>query len=131
MYTLLSWREVRIRYKQSVMGLMWAVLMPVIITLAGVIIRIAATKLSGRPVSGADIGAIGVKALPWAFFISALRFGTVTVSSKGTFRRSFEVPCTVAGGDHTVTATAPSRQNAAADVTLGPCAVTLAPDFAG
>ena len=89
---MLSWREVRIRYKQSVMGLMWAVLMPVIITLAGVIIRVAATKLSGRPVSGADVGAIGVKALPWAFFISALRFGTVSLAGNSNLVTKIKFP---------------------------------------
>jgi ABC-type polysaccharide/polyol phosphate export permease len=89
---MLSWREVRIRYKQSVMGLLWAFLMPVIITLAGVIVRVAATKLSGRPVSGADIGAIGVKALPWAFFISALRFGTMSLAGNSNLVTKIKFP---------------------------------------
>jgi len=89
---MLSWREVRIRYKQSVMGLLWAVLMPVIITMAGVVVRVAATKLSGRPVSGADVGAIGVKALPWAFFISALRFGTMSLASNSNLVTKIKFP---------------------------------------
>ncbi|HEY7683435.1 MAG TPA: ABC transporter permease [Gemmatimonadales bacterium] len=89
---MLSWREVRIRYKQSVMGLLWAVLMPVIITLAGVIVRVAATKLSGRPVSGADVGSIGVKALPWAFFISALRFGTASLAGNSNLVTKIKFP---------------------------------------
>jgi ABC-type polysaccharide/polyol phosphate export permease len=89
---MLSWREVRIRYKQSVMGLLWAFLMPVIITLAGVIVRVAATKLSGRPVTGADVGAIGVKALPWAFFISALRFGTMSLAGNSNLVTKIKFP---------------------------------------
>jgi ABC-type polysaccharide/polyol phosphate export permease len=89
---MLSWREVRIRYKQSVMGLLWAVLMPVIITMAGVVVRVAATKLSGRPVSGADVGAIGVKALPWAFFISALRFGTMSLAGNSNLVTKIKFP---------------------------------------
>jgi homopolymeric O-antigen transport system permease protein len=89
---MLSWREVRIRYKQSVMGLLWAVLMPVIITLAGVIIRVAATKLSGHAVNGADVGAIGVKALPWAFFISALRFGTMSLAGNSALVTKIKFP---------------------------------------
>jgi ABC-type polysaccharide/polyol phosphate export permease len=89
---MLSWREVRIRYKQSVMGLLWAFLMPVIITLAGVIVRVAATKLSGHPVQGADVGAIGVKALPWAFFISALRFGTMSLAGNSNLVTKIKFP---------------------------------------
>jgi lipopolysaccharide transport system permease protein len=89
---MLSWREVRIRYKQSVMGLLWAVLMPVIITLAGVIVRVAVAKVSGRTVSGADIGAIGVKSLPWAFFISALRFGTMSLAGNSNLVTKIKFP---------------------------------------
>jgi lipopolysaccharide transport system permease protein len=89
---MLAWREIRIRYKQSVMGLLWAVLMPVIITLAGVVVRVAAAKLSGRPVNGADVGAIGVKALPWAFFISALRFGTMSLAGNSSLVTKIKFP---------------------------------------
>ena len=49
---MITWREIRIRYKQSVMGLLWAVLMPIIITGAGVMVRVVASKVSGHPDHG-------------------------------------------------------------------------------
>jgi ABC-type polysaccharide/polyol phosphate export permease len=89
---MITWREIRIRYKQSVMGLLWAVLMPLIITSAGVLIRIVASKVSGRPITAADIGGIGVKALPWAFFVSALRFGTISLTANSSLVTKIKFP---------------------------------------
>lgn len=89
---MISWREIRIRYKQSVMGLLWAVLMPIIITGAGVVVRIAASRVSGKPITGADISGIGVKALPWAFFVSALRFGTASLTANSSLVTKIKFP---------------------------------------
>ena len=89
---MITWREIRIRYKQSVMGLLWAVLMPIIITCAGVVVRVAASRVSGRPITGADIGGIGVKALPWAFFVSALRFGTASLTGNSSLVTKIKFP---------------------------------------
>jgi ABC-type polysaccharide/polyol phosphate export permease len=89
---MISWREIRIRYKQSVMGLLWAVLMPIIITGAGVLVRVVASKVSGRSITGADVGGIGVKALPWAFFVSALRFGTASLTGNNSLVTKIKFP---------------------------------------
>ena len=89
---MITWREIRIRYKQSVMGLLWAVLMPIIITAAGVMVRIVAAKVSGRAVTGADIGGIGIKALPWAFFVSGLKFGTVSLTGNSSLVTKIKFP---------------------------------------
>ena len=89
---MITWREIRIRYKQSVMGLLWAVLMPIIITGAGVLVRIVASTVSGHPITGADIGSIGVKALPWAFFVSALKFGTTSLTGNSSLVTKIKFP---------------------------------------
>lgn len=89
---MITWREIRIRYKQSVMGLLWAVLMPIIITGAGVMVRLVASKVSGHPITAADIGGIGVKALPWAFFVSALRFGTTSLTGNSSLVTKIKFP---------------------------------------
>lgn len=78
---VLTWRDIIIKYKQSLMGLLWAVLMPAIIVGAGTLVRIAMAKLSGTAVAPADIASISVKALPWAFFVSALRFATNSLTA--------------------------------------------------
>ena len=89
---MISWREIRVRYKQSVMGLLWAVLMPIIITGAGIMVRVVASRVSGRPITGADIGGIGVKALPWAFFVTALRFGTASLTGNSSLVTKIKFP---------------------------------------
>lgn len=73
---VLTWRDVKIKYKQSIMGLMWAILMPAIIVGAGMLVRVAMSKMSGEPLSPDHLATMSVKALPWAFFVSAIRFAT-------------------------------------------------------
>lgn len=71
-------RDVRVRYSQAVMGLMWALLMPLVIVLSGTMIRIAMATASGRGIVPEVIGATAVKGITWAFFSGAL--GTTTGS---------------------------------------------------
>ena len=73
---MLTWRDVKIKYKQSVMGFFWAILMPLVIVLAGVIVRYAFARLSGTPLSTDDLALVTVKAVPWAFVVSAIRFAS-------------------------------------------------------
>jgi lipopolysaccharide transport system permease protein len=72
----LTWRDIKIRYKQSVMGILWAIFMPMIIVMAGIVVRFAFAQVSGKPLDTAQIATVAVKAVAWAFFVSALRFGT-------------------------------------------------------
>ena len=73
---MLTWRDIRIKYKQTVMGFLWAILMPMLIVSAGVLIRKAFSMISGKPVEMTELASITVKALPWSFFISSIKFGT-------------------------------------------------------
>lgn len=73
---IITWREVKIKYKQSVMGILWAVFMPMIIVLAGIIVRYAFSYISGKDLQLTEIATVSVKSVPWAFFVSSLRFGT-------------------------------------------------------
>lgn len=73
---VLTWRDIKIKYKQSVMGLFWAVLMPTIIVGAGMLVRVAMSKMSGVPLVANDLASMSVKSLPWAFFLSGIRFST-------------------------------------------------------
>jgi ABC-type polysaccharide/polyol phosphate export permease len=73
---MLTWRDVRVRYKQSVMGFMWAILMPAIVIGAGVMVRYAAAQWSGTKVTADDINSVIVRAVVWSFFITAIRFAT-------------------------------------------------------
>jgi ABC-type polysaccharide/polyol phosphate export permease len=72
---MLVYRDIKVRYKQSVMGFLWAILMPVLIVMSGVVVRYAYAVLSGKPLHTADIVSVAVKSLPWAFLVSSIRFG--------------------------------------------------------
>ena len=77
----LTLRDLRIRYKQSVMGLLWAVLTPLVVVLAGAIIRIAFASLAGRTVAPIELAGLAVKSIGWAFFVGALGFGTASLTA--------------------------------------------------
>ena len=74
---MLAWRDIRIRYKQSVMGLAWALFMPGLYIAAGLVVgRVAKIQ---TPVPYPLFLLIGV--LPWTFFVSGLKFGTTSLVS--------------------------------------------------
>src|SRR5271157_3583793 len=74
LYTL-AYRDIKVRYKQTVMGFLWAILMPVLIVMAGMVVRYAYALASGKPIETADIVGVAVKSVPWAFLVSSVRFG--------------------------------------------------------
>lgn len=76
----LALRDVRIRYKQAVMGFAWAILMPALIVMAGALVRYAMAYVSGSEVNSAQISGMAVKAVPWAFFVGAIGFATTSLS---------------------------------------------------
>src|SRR5262245_65514716 len=89
---ILTWREVKVRYKQSVMGLLWAVLMPLVIVCAGLVVRLAFSRISGTPIALSELTSVTVKSAPWAFFVAALRFGTNSLVSNSTLVTKVYMP---------------------------------------
>jgi ABC-type polysaccharide/polyol phosphate export permease len=73
---MLTWRDIKVKYKQSVMGFMWAILMPMMIVAAGILVRKAFSMLSGTPMDLRQIISVSIKAIPWAFFVASIRFAT-------------------------------------------------------
>ena len=73
---MLAWRDICIKYKQSILGLMWAILMPAVIVLAGIVVKLAFAMVSDQPAAASGIASVAIKAVPWAFFVSAIRFST-------------------------------------------------------
>jgi lipopolysaccharide transport system permease protein len=78
---VLTLRDIKIKYKQSIMGLLWAVLMPMIIVGAGMLVRVAMSKMSDAPLPPDNLASLCVKAIPWAFFVSAIRFATSSLTT--------------------------------------------------
>jgi ABC-type polysaccharide/polyol phosphate export permease len=73
---MITWRDIRVKYKESVMGILWAVLMPMVIVCAGMIVKLAFAMVSGKPLQMLDVTSVAVKAVPYAFLVAAIRFGT-------------------------------------------------------
>jgi lipopolysaccharide transport system permease protein len=78
---MLVWREMKVKYKQSVMGFLWVILMPALIVSAGVIVKYAFVSLSGQPLKNSDIVSVAVRSVPWAFFVSSIRFASFSLIS--------------------------------------------------
>ncbi len=76
----LTRRDIKIRYKQAVMGFAWAIFMPVLVVAAGLIIRWAIATVGGVPINRAGAGELLVKGLCWSFFVGAIGFATPSLS---------------------------------------------------
>jgi homopolymeric O-antigen transport system permease protein len=71
---MITQRDVKVRYKQSVMGFLWAVLMPILIVMSGIVVRYAYGVIAHLPFHSTDVASVAVKSLPWAFLVSSIRF---------------------------------------------------------
>jgi ABC-type polysaccharide/polyol phosphate export permease len=73
---MIAWRDIHIKYKQTMMGVMWAIFMPMITVSAGILVKYGVSLLSGKPLDMSDIAGVTVKSVPWAFFVASVRFST-------------------------------------------------------
>jgi lipopolysaccharide transport system permease protein len=76
---MITYRDIKVRYKQSIMGFMWAILMPILIVVSGIVVRYAYGLAAHTPLQTADIASVAVKSLPWAFFVSSIRFACLSL----------------------------------------------------
>jgi ABC-type polysaccharide/polyol phosphate export permease len=72
----LTRRDIRVRYKQTAMGLAWAVFLPLLIVLSGSLVRFAMAYVGGRQLGMEELAGIAVKAIPWSFFVGSIGFAT-------------------------------------------------------
>ncbi|MEM7167620.1 MAG: hypothetical protein AAF581_19360 [Planctomycetota bacterium] len=70
----LTLRDIRIRYKQAIMGFGWAILMPLMVVGSGLIVRSAMAYLADQPFASEIIAGVALKAVPWSFFVSSIGF---------------------------------------------------------
>ena len=76
----LTLRDIRIKYKQALLGFGWAVFMPAMIVLAGCLIRFAIMRVNNEQVQLATIAALAIKALGWSFFVGTATFATSSLT---------------------------------------------------
>ena len=71
---MITYRDIKVRYKQSIMGFFWAILMPILIVMSGIIVRYAYAMVAHAPLKTADIAGVAIRSVPWAFIVSSIRF---------------------------------------------------------
>ncbi|GAC1680520.1 MAG: ABC transporter permease [Candidatus Acidiferrum sp.] len=71
---MIAVRDIKVRYKQSLMGLLWAILMPLLIVCSGILVRYAYASAAHKPLDLADVVSVATKSVPWAFLVSSIRF---------------------------------------------------------
>ncbi len=79
----LTLRDIRVRYKQAAMGFAWAILSPLLIVAAGIVVRVAMLRMAGQPFQFDSVTAIVVKGLAWGFFASAIGFAITSLTGNG------------------------------------------------
>jgi lipopolysaccharide transport system permease protein len=77
----LTLRDVRVRYRQAILGATWALLMPALIVLAGVIVKSAIAHAGGAALDARGLAAVVLKALPWGLFVGAVGFATTSLTN--------------------------------------------------
>jgi ABC-type polysaccharide/polyol phosphate export permease len=73
-------RDLRVRYKQAFFGLAWAVFMPALIVLSGVLVRFAISQVGSAPFDRAVVGTLALKGLAWGFFVAAVGVATPSLT---------------------------------------------------
>jgi ABC-type polysaccharide/polyol phosphate export permease len=76
----LTIRDIKLRYKQAVMGFGWALLMPLLVVAAGLVIRLAISSGRSDGLAIAALAGVTIKSIPWAFFVGSVSFATASLT---------------------------------------------------
>lgn len=77
----LTLRDIRIRYKQAVMGFGWALFMPLLVLMAGMLVRYSMSQVAMGSAQLSQLSGLMIKALAWSFFVGAIGFATPSLVS--------------------------------------------------
>ena len=90
LFGFLTWRDVIVRYKQTAIGILWAVLQPILVM---IVFTVIFGKLAKFPSNDAPYAVMTFAALlPWQFFSNALSRGSDSVVSAGNMVRKIYFP---------------------------------------
>jgi lipopolysaccharide transport system permease protein len=89
---MITYRDIKVRYKQSIMGVLWAVLMPIMIVISGVVVRYVYAIAAHAPLKTADIASVAVKSLPWAFVVASIRFSCYSLTNNANLVTKIAFP---------------------------------------
>jgi homopolymeric O-antigen transport system permease protein len=76
----LTRRDLKVRYKQAVMGFAWAIFMPLLIVLAGCMVRFIMAEVAGRSIDRTAIAGLTIKSLGWSFFVGTIGFAVQSLT---------------------------------------------------
>ena len=86
----LAWRDVKVRYKQTIFGPAWAILQPL---LTMVIFSIIFGKIAKLPSDGIPYPIFSYCALvPWTFFSNSISKGSTSLVASGSMLRQIYIP---------------------------------------
>lgn len=69
-------RDLRVKYKQALIGYIWTIFMPAMVVFSGFIIKFVMAKMAGQAFQMESFAVMSVKAVAWSFFL-----GSVTAAS--------------------------------------------------
>src|SRR3974390_2057567 len=84
----LALKELKVRYKRSVLGFMWALLNPALLM---VVLTLVFSSIMRFPIPHYAIFLLSVL-LPWTFFSQALAYGVESIVSNGDLIKKVSVP---------------------------------------
>ena len=65
-------RDLRIKYKQAVIGYVWTIFMPAMVVFSGFIIKFVMAKMAGQTFQLDSFAVMSVKAVAWSFFLTSV-----------------------------------------------------------
>jgi lipopolysaccharide transport system permease protein len=68
----LTWRDIRVKYKQAVMGVLWVFFVPVVAIGAGILVQAALAYLRHGHLTIDKAGSVMVRTVPWSLFSGVL-----------------------------------------------------------
>lgn len=79
LFSQLTRRDLKLRYRQAAMGVAWALFLPVLTVGAGLIVR--GVFVRGGVLGAPSLAGIAIKSWGWAFFAGAMNFATISLLS--------------------------------------------------
>jgi lipopolysaccharide transport system permease protein len=102
LFAVLAWRDISIRYKQTVLGVAWALLQPLAATLAFTIVFGRIAKLDSGGVPYPLLVMAGV--LPWQFFATAVTNASASLVQNANLLSKVYFPRLISPASATITA---------------------------
>ena len=68
----LTYRDIRVKYKQAVMGIAWVIFMPLLAICSGILFRAAMAFVGGGKLELSHVSGVMVKVIPWLMFAAII-----------------------------------------------------------